>query len=934
MARGASLLADDDKRTPLEAAIISGSFDALRAIARYSPPQAISCALFLAADLGATECFDVLWSFPFSPNAIDDTGDSLLIRLQKRSFTMMELEGYNIELMDRAGATAVHYAAMTGGLWLIRAADALLETPDASGVTPFGYAMRAGDSSAAELIERCNPDHIDSFGMTPSVYAIASGLTEWPSPGVGLTKLALFPFTDAAGKLRYTVNVAGLAREDVRAAPSLVVFDYRSGKTRTHELAQVKLCSDVYTAALKSDAVQRFLSADDTASSVTLVHLAVLFGASPRALTALLRRFPALIDAPDSRERTPLFWALSLGAADAATILAAAGASAASRDSAGNTLYHAVALAGSSDAGALRLLADVSPLAESTNAAGESALHIAASNGSASLLAALCKCVPEAALTALDASGRSPLDRALLARASECVSVLHAAGVPNRLVVAAASGPEAVEALLQSRYPIASVDARGCTAVHAAAGAGRADVIGLLLDSGAATAPVNASGETPLHVAAASDAWDAAIVLLRRGPRLAQLGGRCPPHESARGRLRRFLFSQFRRQRAGAQFGSFLHETDLLLVVAENALRELECSLQGFVNAAYKCLAEIRFVCRTLRDVADTFDFTHPLHHLFRLATSLDVREYAALLRESAKCPDAPKRSSDLRAALAFPVIWRRWVGRMVARFEPLLDRDCDDADLARAAIQRLADAGDLGDVGFMPFFTDEALGDIRDRVHIEAIVTTSIDARASSPTCLMKPQRDVNILAFFGAPLPRLLPNLVPKDHKGGEVRVALDARYFIIGTRDHATAFPLDVIALRESAQLVYVVMTPVGSFTLTFPYSLEALILRLGLECNRWQIDRCEVGALCLQTSKDNMFQCLCAYLRPGEKVTTMRFMIVRAGKKEECFDSCFKTVSDGLLAPPTFFNVITRELVDESVLFIPPLSARKASDTEAP
>ena len=106
------------------------------------------------------------------------------------------------------------------------------------------------------------------------------------------------------------------------------------------------------------------------------------------------------------------------------------------------------------------------------------------------------------------------------------------------------------------------------------------------------------------------------------------------------------------------------------------------------------------------------------------------------------------------------------------------------------------------------------------------------------------------------------------------------------------------------------------PIGEFKFV-PLHDDTLlrILKVALLHRSQMTHRFEHGMLSLQKSKDRFFKCLIAYKLSGEKGVHMRFITVRAGVRESCYDICQQHLFDLLPHPPVFFNVLARDITSE-------------------
>jgi hypothetical protein len=268
----------------------------------------------------------------------------------------------------------------------------------------------------------------------------------------------------------------------------------------------------------------------------------------------------------------------------------------------------------------------------------------------------------------------------------------------------------------------------------------------------------------------------------------------------------------------------------------------------------------------------------------------------------------------------------------LVARFEPYIIAEFDNVDLAKATIRKLAVLSEAapGDPQtpaermdmLEDFFNEEGIINARARqVPLSAFAIGTINGVFRAPTCLLRPQLFDDIKLFFDPDF--VVPRSLPFRQKD-PVRVALVGDRLLLANRDNSVVFPMFILSIKEpsdqSQPAGYSVVTPVGFFVMEFPQSVSLVMLQLGITFAQFMEDRCQSGMRALQTAKTRLFQCLCAYQPAGEKTVKLRFLIVRAGQEEECYDIGHATVMEGRAMPPLFFNARARDLTDGSLMFI--------------
>ncbi|XP_075988656.1 uncharacterized protein LOC142984759 isoform X2 [Anticarsia gemmatalis] len=274
-------------------------------------------------------------------------------------------------------------------------------------------------------------------------------------------------------------------------------------------------------------------------------------------LAALLKRYPALVEATDASGGTALHCAARGGKAHAAAVLLRAGARPDAADADGWSPLRAAAWAGHTEV--VEVLLEFGCDVDCVDADNRTALRAAAWSGHEAVVSRLLAAGadPDKA----DAEGRTPLIAAAYMGHAEIVRALLDAGAKidhadedgrtalsvaslcaggcacaalllergadvaradrdsaTPLLVAAFEGhTEICELLLEAEADVEAVDAAGRTALWAAAAAGHARALRLLLFWGACVDNMDADGRTVLSVAAAQGNVEVVRQLLDRG---------------------------------------------------------------------------------------------------------------------------------------------------------------------------------------------------------------------------------------------------------------------------------------------------------------------------------------------------------------------------------------------------------------------------------
>ncbi|KNC47182.1 uncharacterized protein AMSG_11775 [Thecamonas trahens ATCC 50062] len=332
----------------------------------------------------------------------------------------------------------------------------ILATRDVVGRTPLGTAAAYGATAAIEVIldhaGALELDEPDAVGRTPLMWAGAGG------------HVAAFTALVRAGAL--------LSHPDAQ------------GNTPLHYIAMqgAVACINAVSAALAPEA--------DARHGTSLP--------------------PHIVNVTDSKDRTPLFWAVNGKQLGAVTALLDAGADVSAVDSRGRTALHWAAYAQYGAVTKALLTAGADPGV--SDALGRTPLFHAAHVGDAVFLRTCIRfvAVPTKIALVADGSGRQALHMAAAAGHVNALRILHRLGA----------------------VPLDAPDVHGVTPLHLAAYTGTIAALRYLVQAGALVDVRDASGRTPLHWAAASGSIPAVYVLLSLGaPRDApDTSGALPCH--------------------------------------------------------------------------------------------------------------------------------------------------------------------------------------------------------------------------------------------------------------------------------------------------------------------------------------------------------------------------------------------------------------------
>jgi hypothetical protein len=329
-----------------------------------------------------------------------------------------------------------------------------------------------------------------------------------------------------------------------------------------------------------------------------------------------------------------------------------------------------------------------------------------------------------------------------------------------------------------------------------------------------------------------------------------------------------------------------------------------------------------------MASVAEAFNYTTPIHHIFNVLTTVSFSHYVAAIRDGLKpvlasIKDAPNAPAPLevRFAFLFPLRWFDYITRLVERFQGHLVDEFDDVELFKRLVQRASAERD----GFReelkvgpdvlretPAALLEAIGEDKGAT-FGISVHGRISDVAASPICLLHPQLFNDLKLFFGTKFA--LPRTIPFQNKQA-VRVSIRGDYLVVSAKETVFAIPIFFAHTKVSlSEHTIVVVTPVGVFKVAIGGGLAGrTMLHLGLMYHEIQNDGLDEGEMGLATAKGKCCKCLGVYREQGSKPVMVRVMIIRAGRECECFDLCQAAVKEALPQGPAFFRARARDCAD--------------------
>jgi ankyrin repeat protein len=426
----------------------------------------------------------------------------------------------NPDVQDKNKETCLHVAARNGArecVVLLLEVSASKTVRNLSGQIPYDIAVENGHHDVAELLKSFDPLSGKSIHSAvrardePTVAALlgraalggaappAGGAPSSPSPSSSNSNLG------GAKNKKEELMMMGVLAQRRKAEQERIERMERQQLHQQHQQLGVRMASEL--------ANQR-----ETETGLTPLHMAAqVASATDRdsaAITLVLLRYGARVDAEDPDGDTPLHIAARRDLAEVCTRLLAAGAHPASTNHAGDTPIMVAARSGSG--AALEVLlghklgrGEVNTLHARTR---EVPLHGAADRGSTRCVQLLL--TARADRTVKDGDGNTPYDRAVIKEHAECARLLvDIVDLVKNWAV------EHLETALTNGGDPNTVDHDGRPVLHVAAELGRTEHGEALLRHGALIDGLDRVHSCALHVACQHMQVVFAMMLLRKGAR-------------------------------------------------------------------------------------------------------------------------------------------------------------------------------------------------------------------------------------------------------------------------------------------------------------------------------------------------------------------------------------------------------------------------------
>lgn len=710
----------------------------------------------------------------------------------------------------------------------------------------------------------------------------------------------------------------------------------------------------------------------------SLLHLSIIFEARSGVIKGFLDSCSPeenIIDKEDDKGRTPIMYAVMLRRTNIISMLISYNAKITNRDKDGNSIYHYIDDPSVFDSlrEAMRNL-NLSELACIPNNSGELPIHTACRAGCLPVLKQLVSLMHEQDPSlAKDSSflytknnhNKTPLDIAFRYKNFDCLEFLHSQGVPNLLVEAVRKNDiDKVKDYVRNGYPINSFDKDHVTPLHAAAIIQSAEIIKYLIRHGAEPKVQMLDGSLPIHFAASHNNIDICMLLFTDKFKISSIHSSVQPFLSATDeKCRYFLYHYWKREilskclikyikRFNNIFQGALDEVTQIMIKMEKHKVNLH-----FIQSFISLISQIMFISerilmrRTSQPLP--FSYRYSLHHLFQVLTTLNMSNYCEKLEEKLKQFHEDLRQVKIQLSkiiyiFIIPIFWIDSVSTFLSMLKVHLLENVDNEKLFGEIIscinqqrEKVLKYKSLGipkeddsalsllskNQGGNDTGSNQSLGTsqkqdselniatpLNTKENVIVICEGKVEEIHKKPLCIFNPQFFDGLKEYFGPSF--VIPRTIPFRNRE-QIKVALceDSISFI--GRSSSLRIPLFFTYIKHYKQSNEITFTlPIGEFKFLSSHNDTILnILNVSILHRSQLVHRFEHGVLSLQRNKDRIFKCLTAFKLSGERVVHLKFIVVRAGSKEACYDVCQQHLFDLLPHPPIFFNVSARDVTSE-------------------
>lgn len=576
-------------------------------------------------------------------------------------------------------------------------------------------------------------------------------------------------------------------------------------------------------------------------------------------------------------------------------------------------------------------------------------------------------------LTSKNKRNKTPLDIAFKYKNFDCIEYLHSQGAPNLLVEAVRKKDiDKVKELVKNGYPINSFDQSHETPLHAAAFIQSAEIINYLIRHGAEPKVQMLDGSLPVHFAAKHNNIDICMLLFTEKFKISSIHSSIQPFLSATDeKCRDFLFHYWKRETLSKFLIKFIKRYYTIFTSALDEAFKVQKKLEkhknssDFIQSFISLISQLMFVSerilmrRTSQPLP--FSYRYSLHHLFQVLTTLNIMDYCDKMEEKLKqfYEDARQvkvQFSKIVYILLIPVFWIDNVATLLQMLKVHLLEKIDNEKLFGRIISCICQQREkvviyksLGipreEENAFPLLSksenkNELTGShhekeanlnvsqsqkgesdsgiiiqpLQTKENVIIICEGKVEEIQKRPLCIFNPQFFDGLKEYFGPSF--VIPRTIPFRNRE-QIKVVLCEDSISFNGSRSSFRMPLFFTYIKHYKQNVELTFSfPIGEFKFVSSHDDTLLrILNVALLNRSQLVHKFEHGMLFLQRAKDRYFKCLVSYKLSGERAIHMRFIVVRTGSKEACYDLCQQHICDMLPNPPIFFNVLSRDITNE-------------------
>lgn len=932
---GASVSTKDKNGfTPLQLAIFSSSVPTIQVLMIHYGEKDLTQATFLATDLGNEQSALVLIESGISPNAINDDGDSLLIRLIKRKLVkvaeaLLKLHP-DVNYKDSRQATALHYAAAAiGSKDLIEKlidSGASLNDLDLMGQPPVVYALLANNPELIPLLDNNKLDAPCKYGMSPLLINLCFDISS-----------KLLP-TSETFKLLYDIDLEMLVN-----LPSSFNIGKIKIKTPTKEIESPNL--ELYDVKItfgllyvsKRNFPELFLK------QVSFFHIVMFFGLKSTQISSFMNHHE-LINAEDYYHRNPLHYSALLDLPLFAEMFIKSNINLTKTDVHGNSFYHFIRSDSMLSVIILMLKSLLSETFCYVNDHGENIFHSLCRNGCSQILEYIIKKLNAKNIKLLDTAskeGKKPIDLAIENKKPDCMNVLHSCGIENKLCIAIQNNDfELVKTLVDLGFPVNSFDKNLSTPLHYAAHLGNVEIIKYLLQHNAKIDSKNKLRRRPIHEAAEYNNLEAIKILSEVYITLNENDH--PMNLSTDIDCQLYLFHSWKRMyftdsivKSTQAFEKYYKKVFTKKFI-RYAFKKISVDYD-FMQELYSKFLLISYLYSKTKKDQDgiNINYSVSIHHILQIFNALDVTKFCeGILDSISLLLNATTQSDDFKdnQVLCICLYILQWVVTeyklMVClkdHCRPEIDKFDFILDHMSEQVIKINETHDKINISIftsiLPQIEPATYYDYGDFFCSSTAVVSDIH---SSPMIVFDDQMYFILQSFFGNDYdpPRILP-----FSENQTVNIILFSKRIVIIYDNSQKAFVLPnklvFTHLNDNNGTDLLMITPIGSFNVDFKYSGKSTKTINNSIRNSFNMylylkifeSVYSAGSLLFQTEKSKMFRCL-AIFNSDYSIVNIHSLIVHAGKSTECYDICKSQIHDEMGIQVKTFVLLTQELTCES------------------